>query len=96
MQGASKVIDVIRDARKAADSIDRFLGGEGLPDASVDMTEFVSKPVDLEELLGLPVTEIHELPVNDRVKSFDEVELLFTEEEALVEASRCWRCDWNE
>lgn len=96
VQGASKVIDVIRDARKAANSIDRFLGGDGLPEATIDMTEFVSKPVNLDEILKLPITQIHELPVNDRVKSFDEVEVLFTEEEALVEASRCWRCDWNE
>jgi len=28
--------------------------------------------------------------------NFDEVELGYDEYEALREAGRCWRCDWNE
>jgi hypothetical protein len=37
-----------------------------------------------------------ELNSEERVKEFSEVELGFDEDEALREANRCWKCDWNE
>ncbi|MBC8497547.1 FAD-dependent oxidoreductase, partial [Candidatus Bathyarchaeota archaeon] len=94
--GPRFVIEAIRDGRKAASSIDRYLGGEGLPEPSIDLGEFVARPVDLEERREKPMVNVRELQVDDRIWNFDEVELGFNEEEALRETNRCWRCDWNE
>lgn len=94
--GPRFVIEAIRDGRKAASSIDRYLGGEGLPEPSIDLGEFVARPMDLEERREKPMVNVRELQVDDRIWNFDEVELGFNEEEALREANRCWRCDWNE
>ena len=94
--GPRFVIEAIRDGRKAASSINRYLGGQGLPEPSIDLGEFVARPVDLEERREKPMVNVRELQVDDRIWNFDEVELGFNEEEALREANRCWRCDWNE
>ena len=94
--GPRFVIEAIRDGRKAASSIDKYLGGGGLPEASIDFQEFVARPADLEEIKDQPMVPVRELPVDERVLNFDEVELGFSPEEALKEATRCWRCDWNE
>lgn len=94
--GPRFVIEAIRDGRKASSSIDRYLGGEGLPEPSIDFGEFVARPVDLEERKEKPMVNVRELQVDDRIWNFDEVELGFNEEEALRETNRCWRCDWNE
>jgi hypothetical protein len=40
-----------------------------------------------------PQTKMPELPGAERKQSFSEVELGFTMEEALREATRCLRCD---
>ena len=94
--GTSSVIAAIRDSRIAASEIDKYLGGKGLESDAPDMTEFVSRQIDKDELL-----KIHQagLPVHDldsRVESFVEVEKCFTKCTAATEAGRCWRCDWNE
>ncbi|UCD45982.1 MAG: FAD-dependent oxidoreductase [Candidatus Bathyarchaeota archaeon] len=94
--GPRFVIEAIRDGRKAASSIDVYLGGEGLREPIVDLQEFVARPVDLEDRKDQPMVPVRELPVDERVLNFDEVELGFSPEEAFREATRCWRCDWNE
>jgi hypothetical protein len=94
--GTSNVIAAIRDARKAASSIDRYLGGEGLSEPEPDMSEFVSRQADLEEIRSRRQAEIPELDPEERVKSFVEFEETLEECAATREAGRCWRCDWNE
>ena len=39
-----------------------------------------------------PRTKMPELPVAERIKSFDEVDLVISEEEALRESKRCLYC----
>jgi hypothetical protein len=94
--GTSNVISAMRDARRAASSIDRYLGGEGLSEAEPDMSEFVSRQADLEDLWSRRQAEIPELDPEERVKSFVEFEKTLEKSEATCEAGRCWRCDWNE
>jgi NADPH-dependent glutamate synthase beta subunit-like oxidoreductase len=94
--GPTSVIAALRDARKAASSIDKYLGGEGLDDAKPDMTEFVSRPVDKDALMDTPQAKIPELDADERIKSFAEVEQCLETCTATCEAGRCWRCDWNE
>ena len=36
------------------------------------------------------------LPIKDRLRGFDEVELGLSEEMAMAEGQRCWRCDLEE
>ena len=94
--GPTSVIAALRDGRIAASSIDKYLGGEGLSDATPDMSEFVARPVDKETLMEAPQAAIPELDPDERIKGFDEVELLLEKCTATCEAGRCWRCDWNE
>lgn len=94
--GPTSVIAALRDGRIAASSIDKYLGGEGLSDATPDMSEFVARPVDKETLMEAPQAAIPELDPDERIKGFDEVELVLEKCTATCEAGRCWRCDWNE
>lgn len=94
--GTSSVISAIRDARHAASEIDKHFGGEGLPGNDPDMDEFVPRQVEKEELMAKSQAALPELPSKERIKSFVEVEKCFEKCNATGEASRCWRCDWNE
>jgi NADPH-dependent glutamate synthase beta subunit-like oxidoreductase len=94
--GPKSVIEALRDGREAASEIDKTFGGKGWPKPSVDPDEFVGRPPHLEEIQLQEIVEVRELLAEERVKTLDEVELGYNSSEALREASRCWRCDWNE
>jgi len=94
--GPTSVIASVRDARIAASEIDKYLGGDGLSDATPDMTEFVARQVNVDELKEIPQANIPELDADERVTSFIEFEQCLAKDIAICEASRCWRCDWNE
>ena len=94
--GPTNVITALRDGRKAASAIDKYLGGEGLSEVIPDLSEFVSRQIDKAVLLDTPQAKIPELTPNERVKSFVEVEKCLETCPAVCEAGRCWRCDWNE
>ena len=94
--GTSSVIESLRDGRRAASSIDKYLGGEGLDEPTPDMSEFVSRQTDLDEIKARDQAPIPEMEPEERVKSFEELELLLDKCSADCEAGRCWRCDWNE
>ncbi|MCX6656921.1 MAG: FAD-dependent oxidoreductase [Candidatus Bathyarchaeota archaeon] len=94
--GPSSVIEALRDGRKAAHSIDMSLGGKGLPEPDLETDEFVGRPINIDEIRFQERVICRELNPEERVKGFDEVELGFDEDEALREAKRCWKCDWNE
>jgi formate dehydrogenase major subunit len=94
--GPKSVIEALRDGKKAASVIDKSFNGKGWPEPSIDMSEFVARPSNLEEIKTQEKVECRELSPEIRVVNFDEVELGFNSDEALREASRCWRCDWNE
>ena len=88
------MVEAIGAGKRAANSIDRYLGGKGLPEPTFT-EEFVPR-VDVEEVLAMRKVPVAKLPVEKRVKKFDEVELGYSKEEAVQEAKRCWRCDWYE
>ena len=91
MSGPASVIEAIAAGRRAAVSIDKYLGGEGVIDEALASPE--------EKLAPLTVAEkgrrVHppELSTEERVSSFGEVELSLTEEMAAKEGGRCLRCD---
>ncbi len=89
--GPALVINAIAAGRKAAQTIDRYLGGKG------DITEYLVPPeeavvwpenVNAEERLG----RVSQLPPETRVKSLAEVEQGMDWETAVGEARRCLQC----
>ena len=94
--GPRFVIEALRDGRKAASEIDKSFGGKGWPEPSLDLEEYVGRPMNLPEIRSMEHVQVRELDPEERISNFDEVELGYNEDEALREASRCWRCDWNE
>ena len=91
VSGPVSIIHAIAAGRRAAISIDRYLGGEGIIDESLVSYEGSVPPAGFQ-----PVGERIEppsVPLPERLAGFDEVELGFSEEMAIREAKRCLRCD---
>jgi NADPH-dependent glutamate synthase beta subunit-like oxidoreductase len=92
--GTTSVIEAIAAGRKAASSIDKYLGGQG------DIEETLLEPEAPNPHLGREESFADEkritvpcLPLQKRLESFDTVELGLGKEEATNEAGRCLRCD---
>jgi NADH-quinone oxidoreductase subunit F len=94
--GPASVIEAIAGGRKVASAVDRFLGGDG------DITETLAPPEEaeagemVEESEERPRVPIPERPVSERLSDGGEVEIGYSEEQALQEAGRCLRCDLEE
>ena len=92
--GPVNVIEAIAGGRRAAQAIDRYLGGDG------DISETLA-PEQGDEMAYPPYLlnagtwppHQHEIPRDRRVTTFDEVEQGLTKEDAGHEALRCIRCD---
>jgi NADPH-dependent glutamate synthase beta subunit-like oxidoreductase len=96
--GPASVVEAVRTGKKAAISIDKYLGGKGvLPIEEVKIKEPTSRHTFIERWSreGKRV-EMPSLPVEKRLRGFDEVELGLTEKMAVAEGQRCWRCDLEE
>ena len=90
--GPASIIEAIAHGRKAASSIDKFLGGSGVidqdivpPEEEVVVMEYQAEDQSRVSLPCIPLTE--------RIISFDAVELGLTKGRALKEAERCKSCD---
>ncbi len=94
------LIQAIADGRRGALSIDRFLRNvplltarEQIPLPGVDLSrEEIDRMVEEGKVDLHPRTEVPELPEQERVKDFREVELVLTEKQAKQEAARCLAC----
>jgi len=92
--GPATVTEAMAAGKKAAISIDRFLGGGGNISETLAAPEEASPCLGMEENFGYkPRQQICSLEISERIKNFAQVELGFNEEEALYEAKRCLRCD---
>jgi NADH-quinone oxidoreductase subunit F len=91
VRGADVVITAIADGKKAAQSIDRYLGGDGV----LNKGEPIDIPAagDDEELLEHERFLMRCLDPAVRKRSFDEVFKGFHKLNAMAEAMRCLRCD---
>ena len=97
VRGAATAIEAIADGGRAARAIDQLLGGESVledgPFFNVEKERWDRLPA--EELAGVeraPKQEMPELPADERISTFDEVELGLSEEQALAETERCLEC----
>jgi NADH-quinone oxidoreductase subunit F len=96
--GPMTAVDAIADGHRAARAIHSFLSGEPLPAPKVPRKTRVAADV-LEALEAGADEEIPRTPVpviadEQRLCSFCEVELGFSADAALREASRCLHCDY--
>jgi NADPH-dependent glutamate synthase beta subunit-like oxidoreductase len=94
MSGPASVIEAIAMGRRAASSIDRYLGGGGL------IEETLAPPERLDPWLGKDEgfanwhrVETPYLSLEQRLSGFAEVKLGLDEEAAIKEAKRCLRCN---
>jgi NADPH-dependent glutamate synthase beta subunit-like oxidoreductase len=94
--GPNTVVDAIADGKKAATMIARYLRGEEMRQPRELRRPYVYVPpcgVTQDELKQTGRAEPPTLPVELRKRSFGEVEMPLSEEEAVREARRCLRCD---
>jgi NADH-quinone oxidoreductase subunit F len=86
------VISAVAEGKRAAMSIDIFLGGSGIHfGRAIDIPEPPLNP----RIWDIPRAEAAKLEPVVRLKDFTEVESVFNREQALAEADRCMRCDRN-
>jgi heterodisulfide reductase subunit A len=97
--GAGFVINAVALGHEAAQALDRYLRGEPLsqPVANRRPVEKWSREeaqtkVRLGTIAPTPRVEPARLPLEERVRTFKEVVLPLTEEQAIAEASRCLDC----
>jgi len=92
VSGPSSVIQSVAMGRKAAASIDRYLGGEGIiTETLVEVEEANPCLGPWRGFAGVRRVSMPCVPVQQRI-DFAEVETGFTEHMAAEEASRCLQC----
>jgi len=98
VSGSRFIIDAIAAGRKAASWIDQYLGGLGIIDEVLAPSEEVPELSPARQALlsagGDPERpQPSLLAVEQRLAGFGEVELDLAEQTALIETTRCLKCD---
>ncbi len=92
VSGPMTVVQAIASGKRGADAIHRYL--RKLPPKEIEEPTII-RPLD-EKIVDLIVKTLRQkmpsLPVQERIKTFDEVNIGFTWEQALTEAQRCLNC----
>ena len=92
--GPASVIKAIAAGRKAATSVDKYLGGSGDISEVLAETAKASPSFGREEgFADKPRMKMPHLTAERRTSDFSEVELGFPKQRACEEAARCLRCD---
>ncbi|MFC1978349.1 hypothetical protein ACFLWS_08870, partial [Chloroflexota bacterium] len=89
--GSASVIDAIAAGRKAADSIDKYLGGEGIIDEQLTEARQILAPDEGDSADRTRVVAPCLTP-EQRTGNFNEMELGLYEPSAVEESSRCLHC----
>ena len=102
VQGPATVISAMSDGKRAAEAIDKYLNGEPLKNFTSPRKKILPKRDEnsrphrfaprFKETPQKPRIKMKEREAEERRHDFDEVELGFTEEEAVKEATRCMNC----
>jgi NADPH-dependent glutamate synthase beta subunit-like oxidoreductase len=94
--GPASVIGAIAQGRQAASSIDIYLGGKGQIEEALAPIEEM-EPWFGEEAGFSARKQPHmpELENNKRLNNFDEVEFGYSEQAAVEEAKRCYKCHYR-
>jgi NADH-quinone oxidoreductase subunit F len=97
--GPNTVTEAMAHGKLAAQMIDKYIRGEKLERKyKVTRPAIYVEALELseEEIKSLKKPEMASTAVDQRIKDFKEVELGFTEAQAISEAKRCLRCDLEE
>ena len=88
------VIEAIGMGKRAAAEIDAYLRGLPPHEVVVDARDvpIARREMSAEELAPKPPVPVPLIPMERRVRSFDEVEQAFSAEQAVAEANRCLVC----
>jgi NADH-quinone oxidoreductase subunit F len=92
--GPATVIKAVGAGQRIAESIDQFLTGQN----GKTYPWHIHKPADVAfdidaEPVDYSIIKPQRIPLEKRIKSFEEVEQVYSEEMAIKEANRCLRCD---
>ena len=88
--GPATIIEAVAAGQRAAQAIDRFLGGRGELPADGGWAA-PCKPDENEA--AVPRHPVRAKPVAERKGNFDEVLMAYSMDAACAEARRCLRCD---
>ncbi|QWT17682.1 FAD-dependent oxidoreductase [Collinsella sp. zg1085] len=105
--GTKSVIEAIAAGRRAAESMDVYLGGDGdISEVLTDADVYQAKLGPVDEVFVAERNEPELMEANKRAHTMEPFECSFTSEGAVKEASRCLQCDlrlhidtpklWNE
>jgi NADPH-dependent glutamate synthase beta subunit-like oxidoreductase/Pyruvate/2-oxoacid:ferredoxin oxidoreductase delta subunit len=94
VKGPGSIVDSVALGRKAAEAIEKYLGGNGNIDETLLPSEQPNQWLGREEgFASKHRAVLPSLAVDRRRGNFAEVALGFDEKTAISEASRCLRCD---
>lgn len=88
--GAGTIIEAIGAGKEAAISIDRFINSQSLREGLEEQPEVAHPTIEGERKISK--VPMRYLPMKERKNNFEEVELGYSEEEAIEEARRCLNC----
>jgi NADH-quinone oxidoreductase subunit F len=91
VRGPDVVITAIADGKKAAQNIDKYLGGTGELNKGEPIE--IPKPTEEKEVAEHERFPMRSLPPEERKRDFREVVVGFHKLNAIAEAMRCLRCD---
>ncbi|MBN1849522.1 MAG: FAD-dependent oxidoreductase [Deltaproteobacteria bacterium] len=93
--GPSLVVEAIGGGRRAARSIHQYIMGETVSAEPLELNKKLIPETFFDHVLGVEKknrAKMVELPVDERIKSFVEVDQVLTEPAALAESERCLFC----
>ena len=93
IEGEGIAIRAIGHGYDAAVSIDRYLRGVDLRKNRIIRGSSKLSPIPKKAAREMPKECAELLPIKERIKGFEEVELTLTEDSAIQEASRCLNCN---
>ncbi len=95
--GSNIVVEAMALGRKAALSVNRYLAGKDLTEGRDFKEEYSYESIlDIplpDDVQNLPRLHTRETDPKERIKNFDEVDLGMSDETAMAEASRCFKCE---
>ena len=86
-------VDAIGNGREAAYSIDRFFRGIDLKNGRIIKKELKRSTIPKKYIQVKSCQEMDFMPGEERLVCFDEMELGYSEEQAIKEANRCLNCN---
>jgi len=93
--GPASAVEAMADGRRAASSIDLFLGGRGFDEIRQDVKFFDRGLLwrgQKENFYARDRVEMAEIPVSERIESFALLQIGYSAGEAQAEADRCLKC----